>query len=109
MEILRVNVSDKENSLKYVLKIQDIEIGCGYIFNREINPIEIYIYEEYQSNGYGKILFKALLEIVKEQGVMGMIFELEEYQFRFINIISQSGALQIGRNDSKIKYLLKIQ
>ena len=100
--------SDKEDSYKYVLKVQDKQIGFGYIFNREINPIEIYIDKENQSNGYGKFLFNALIKEAKNKGLKGMIFELNENQYRFINIILQAGAVQIGKNKDKVKLMLKL-
>lgn len=108
MELLKSRNSDKENSVKYVLKEQDTDIGYGYIYSREVNPIEIYVYEKYQSNGYGKALFNFLLNELKQSGVKGAIFELDESQYRFKNIISQAGAFEIGRNLPKIKYVLKI-
>lgn len=108
MEIIKSDKSDKENSYKYVLKVQDKQIGFGYIFHREINPIEIYIDKEYQSNGYGKFLFNALVKEAKSQGLKGMIFELNENQYRFITIILQAGAAQISKNNDKVKLCLKL-
>lgn len=108
METIKSEKSDKENSYKYVLIVQDKQIGFGYIFNREINPIEIYIDKENQSNGYGKYLFNALLEEAKNQGVKGMIFEINENQYRFINIILQAGAMQFGKNKDIVKLVLKL-
>lgn len=108
MANIKSEKSDKENSYKYVLIVQDKQIGFGYIFKRETNPIEIYIDKEYQSNGYGKFLFNALAKEAKNQGLKGMIFELNENQYRFINIISQVGAVQIGKNKDKVKLILKL-
>lgn len=108
MENVQSEKSDKENSHKYVLKVQDKQIGFGYIFNREINPIEIYIDKEHQSNGYGKFLFNALVKEAKKQGIKGMIFELNETQYRFITIVLQAGAMQFGKNNDKVKLCLKL-
>ena len=108
MENIKSEKSDRENSYKYVLEVQDKQIGFGYIFNREINPIEIYIDKQYQSNGYGKFLFNELIKEAKNQGMEGMIFELNENQYRFINIILQAGAMQFGKNKDTVKFVLKL-
>ena len=108
MELIELKTSDKENSVKYLLKSNDNEIGYGYIFAKEINPIEIYIYENYQSNGYGKLLFNSLLNILKNKGLKGILFEIDESNYRFINIIGQAGAREFGRNSPIIKFVLKL-
>lgn len=108
MELIELEVSDKENSVKYNLISNGQEIAHGYIFNRDINPIEIFVEEKYQSNGYGKYLFNSLLKILKNNGEKGIIFQLDESNFKMINIIKGSGAVEIGKNISEIKFMLKI-
>ena len=107
MENLQIERCEQDTS-KYSLKLDGKEIGYGCIYVREINPIEIYIDEQYRSNGYGKYLFAQLLLIAKERGVVGMIFEVTEENYRFITIIGQAGAKQIGKNGAIIKFVLKI-
>lgn len=108
MELKELKISDKENSFKFVLIVNDKEVGFGYIFNREINPIEVYIEKEFQSNGYGKFLFNSLLSILKEKGLKGMLFKINESNYKFINIIQKAGAQIIGKQDLDIKFVLKI-
>ena len=108
MELVKLSTSDKDDSVKYVLKLNGKEIGHGYIFSREINPIEIYIEKDYQSNGCGKFLFSSLLNILKASGLKGIIFELDENCYKFINIIKQSGAIEVGRQLPKIKFIVKL-
>ena len=108
MELVELKVSDKENAIKYVLIVNDKEIGVGYIFSREINPIEIYIVEDYQSNGYGKFLFNSLLNILKSRNLKGIIFSIDKNNYRFINIIGQAGAIEFGRDGAKINFALKL-
>ena len=108
MELVELKVSDKENSVKYILKLDGLEIAHGYIFNREINPIEIYVERDYQSNGYGKLLFNSLLNILKKSGLKGLIFKLDENNFKIINIVKKFGAVEIGRELPEIKFLLKL-
>lgn len=107
MELVELKVSDKEKSVKYVLSIKDKEIGYGYIFNREVNPIEIYVDKNYQSNGYGKFLFNSLIKVLKGKNLKGIIFEVDAENYRFINIVKQAGALEVGRFPN-VKLALKL-
>ena len=108
MELKELSFSDKENSVKFVLMNSGEEVGYGYIFSREINPIEIYINEENQSSGYGKFLFNSLLNILREHGLKGVVFQLNESDYRFINIIRKAGAVEIGRQFSEMKFIIKL-
>ncbi|MBQ8425923.1 MAG: GNAT family N-acetyltransferase [Clostridia bacterium] len=108
MELIQLKISDKDNSIKYVLKLSGKEIGYAYIFSRENNPIEIYIDEDYQSNGYGKILFNSLLKILKSKGLKGCVFEIDESNYRFINILTNAGAMKVGSHLSMIKFIIKL-
>ena len=108
MKILQTKISDKEKSFKYELVLDDKVLGYGYIINRAINPIEVYIGQQYQSNGYGKVLFNGLLELLRQRHIKGTVFELKDEQYKFQNIILQAGAIQVSRNGSIVKYILKI-
>lgn len=108
MELIKSKTSDKENSVKYVLMDMNEEIGYGYIFDREINPIEIYINENFQSNGYGKFLFNSLLSILKKSNLKGLIFEINQSNYKFINIITQCGAIEFGRQLPNIRFVIKL-
>ncbi len=108
MKVVKTKISDKDNSVKYLFKVEDEEVGHGYIFNREVNPIEVYIDEQFQSNGYGKKLFKVLLKEIKDKGIKGIIFSISNEQQRFANIISQAGAVEVSRNGKITEYVLKI-
>ncbi len=108
MELLKLKISDKQNSVKYLLKKDGIEIGRGYVFNREINPIEIYIDEKYQSNGYGKFLFNGLINVLKKEKTPGALFELPQTNYKMINIISQAGGVQISNNNNNVKFIIKL-
>ena len=108
MELTKLKESDKQDSTKYLLKEGEKELGFGYLIHRVLNPIEIYIHENYRSNGYGKSLFKVLLAEAKKQEIEKMIFNVNSTQIRFKNIISQAGAIELGRYNNITKYLLKI-
>ena len=83
-------------------------MGYGYIFDREVNPIEIYVHEQYRSYGYGKYLFSQLVQIAQKQGVKGMLFEVAASNYRFVTILGQSGAQHLGQRDGIIKFVLKL-
>ena len=108
MKIKQQKVSEIQNSTKFVLEKNNEIIGRGYIIKREINPIEVYIVPEHQSNGYGKYLFAYLFNQTKNKGNKALFFELSEDQTRFRNIIVKHGALEVGKNGNKTKYVLKI-
>lgn len=108
MELVELKVSDKEKSVKYKLMSSGKEVAHGYIFSRETNPIEIYVEKDYQSNGYGKLLFNSLVNVLKKKGLKGLIFQLDESNFKIINIIKKYGAVEISRNMTEIKFLLKL-
>lgn len=108
MELIELKSSDKENSVKYLLVLEGKEIGSGYIFEREINPIEVYIAKEHQSNGYGKKLFNSLLKVLRGKGLKGVIFKINENNYRFINIIGKAGGVEIGRDFPEIKFVIKL-
>lgn len=107
MELVELKISDKENSVKYALMVNGKNVGSGYIFSRETNPIEIYIEENFRSNGYGKYLFNSLVKILKDRGVKGAIFESNKDNLRFINIIKQAGAKEISRQMPKVRFVIK--
>ena len=108
MENLQVARCDQSETVKYSLLLEGAEVGYGYVFDRDINPIEIYIYEQYRSNGYGKYLFSQLARIAKDRGVASMIFEVPESNYRFITIIGQLGAVRLGSDGFIVKFLLKL-
>ena len=109
MELLKCETSDIENTEKYILKDGEKEIGYGYIKGVEINPIEIFIYENERSNGYGKLLFSKLLEIIKEKEAKLLTFDLPEEQYRMIKIIAYSGGRYIYIKNGVRRYILPIK
>lgn len=109
MELLKCETSDIENTEKYILKDNDKELGYGYIISAEINPIEIFIYEKERSNGYGKLLFSKLLQILKEKGTKLLTFDLPEEQYRMINIVSSFGGRYISIKNGVKRYILPVK
>lgn len=108
MHIIKCIESDKENSTKYLLKKDDKEIGHGYIFSRLVNPIEIYINEKAQSNGYGKMLFTKLLQIIYDGGKTNLVFEIEIQNYKMNNILSSLGGRHVGTNNGKNRWVMPV-
>ena len=108
MQIIKCTNSDKPNTEKYIMKINNQEIGFGYLIETEINPIEIFINEDQRSNGYGKLLFAKLLQICKEKGLKVLFFELKNEDYRMIIIITSLGARHIGTNYGINKFVLPV-
>ena len=108
MHIIKYIESDKENSTKYLLTKDDKEIGCGYIFSRLVNPIEIYIKEEARSNGYGKMLFIKLLQIIHDSDRTNLMFEIEIQNHEMNNILSSLGGRHVGTNNGKNRWVMPV-
>lgn len=95
MEIVELKNLNIVNAKKYALMDGDKQIGYGYIKNCDINPIEIYVSEEYRSNGYGKFLFSKLVDIAERKGIVAFKFEIELSNYRMINIILNAGGKRL--------------
>lgn len=108
MQIYKCKESDKEKSEKYIFKDGEKEIGIGYFIENEINPIYIFINEEYRSNGYGKRLFLQMIKVAKDHGLKVLMFEIKNENYRIINIIASFGALNIGTSNGIQKWVLPI-
>ena len=88
LKILKLNVSDKENSDKYVLKFNEKEIGYSYIFQEaKNNNIYIFINQENRSNGFGSFLFGEMLKIIKSSKLSHLFFDIEKPNYSANNII----------------------
>ncbi len=109
MELLKCQKSDKENAEKYILKDGEKELGYGYIYNTNVNPVEIFVYEALRSNGYGKILFSKLIQILKEKGIKIIEFEIPEENYRMTNIISSFGGHYSSIKNGIRRYVFPIK
>ncbi len=73
-ELVRFLINEK-NSESYVLKKENSIIGYGKINKAEDNKIEIFILPEYRGNGYGKILFKNLIDKINNLDFISITFD----------------------------------
>lgn len=108
MQVYKCEKSDRENAEKYIFKDGEKELGYGYFMQTEINPIDIFIHEEFRSKGYGKELFLQMIKVAKDHGVKAMMFQIGIENYRIINIIASFGALNIGTSDGIQKWVLPI-
>ncbi len=95
---------------KYVLTDNKEVIGIGTINNNnDKNKINIMIDERYRGNGYGKILFQKISrEYINQYGIENLKFEISKYNTRFINILLQSGGIQIDNTNDVLLYVLPL-
>ena len=108
LKILKLNVSDKENSDKYVLKFNEKEIGYSYIFQEaKNNNIYIFINQENRSNGFGSFLFGEMLKIIKSSKLSHLFFDIEKPNYSANNIIAKFN-VQIFSEDDKRHWILKL-
>ena len=105
-----INITNIENIHKaYALENEKKIIGYGITTNNVNNKIEIYIKEEYRSNGYGKILFGKMLEELKKENYkeIKLVYSRDNYRIR--NIIEYYGGKQLYTNEKEESYILPIK
>ena len=108
LKIVKLNVSDKENSDKYVLKFNEKEIGYSYIFHEaKNNNIYIFINQDNRSNGFGSFLFGEMLKIIKSSKLSHLFFDIEKPNYSANNIIAKFNG-QILSEDDKKHWILKL-
>ena len=98
MQVTPCKQTDKPNATKYIVKTRATEIGYGYILQGKHNPIEVYIYKEYQSAGYGKKVFKKLLQIAKQNNPQIYEFTIPAQNYAFKSIVAQAGGKYLSTN-----------
>lgn len=105
---LKLNLNDNQKA--YFLKSEDEYIGFGTIlFNSSNNNIiYIFVQEKYRSKGYGALLFKSLIDILKRSNYNDLIFDLTKDQNHIKSIVSRFGAVQISNKNEIEKYILKL-
>lgn len=93
----------------YALKKDSKILGYGIINETKPNKIELSILEEYRSNGYGEILFKLLIEKLKEKNYKDIILTISKENIPMKNIIEAQSGLLISNNKDNIKYIIKLK
>lgn len=77
--------------------------------NAKINKIKVNVLEEYQGNGYGKYMFKRVLETYKTNyNEENLRFEVND-KSRFNEILSQCGSINIANNNGTLVYILPLK
>lgn len=103
------NMNIKEDSEVFALEKENTIIGYGIIDKKNINELEIFIKEEYRSNGYGKLLFAKMLEELKKQNYKEVKLAFSRNNYRIKSIIINFGGLQIHTNANEETYIVPIK
>lgn len=98
----------KDNSLVYILEKDHQIIGYGFLNNKKKNKIEILIKDEYQSNGYGKVLFEKMLEELKEIGDRDVKLTISKDNYKIKNIIKLFNGILLSNYNGKEEYLIPL-
>lgn len=100
--------NEKVDKYIYVNSDRDI-LGLITIDNsRECNKIKINVMDEFQGNGYGKIIFqKALDEYKMKYTDKNLRFEVND-ESRLNNILCEFGGVNIANNNGTLVYVLPL-
>jgi len=93
----------------YVLEKENNIMGYGFITKEEKNKIMISIKEEYQSNGYGKTLFKNMLNELTKIGYKEIKLTIPIENYRIKNIILQCNGLQLSTLNNEEMYVIPLE
>ena len=105
-----LNDINNEKIIKaYVLEKDKDILGYGIITNTDINKIQVFIKEEYRSNGYGKYLFGKMVEEIKKENYKDVNFVIKKENYRIKNIIVYFGALHLYTDKEEECYVLPIK
>lgn len=104
-----INIDIKNCNEVYYLKDNTNIIGIGLINLKKENIIDFYIKEKYQGNGYGKILFKNLLEKLKEYNLKEITLKIPKDNIKITKIVEDFQGLHISTNKNILEYVIPIQ
>jgi len=101
-------INDKTCIYAFCLKDNDIVLGYGKILNDKNNPLEVYVYEKYRSNGYGTKIFLYLIDVLKNAKYKDIILTINKENISMISIINKFRTIHLGTSKNIVKYLLII-
>ncbi|MFQ6752392.1 MAG: GNAT family N-acetyltransferase [Clostridia bacterium] len=106
---VKQQLSDKENSNKYLLKTELTELGYAYIFHgNSTNNVYFFIHPEHRSNGFGYLIFSHILKELKNITKYPHItLDIEKSNPHANNIIAKSGGLILS-DDTHTHWILKL-
>lgn len=109
-DVKDLNFENLDKKEVYAFKKDAVTIGISYINNidKNSNILWIYILAEYQSNGYGTLLFDEMLKILKEMGYKEFILNIDKANTRIINIIMKHKSLLLGTNGDMQRYVVDL-
>lgn len=100
-DISKIIIENKED-IKEVYEFikNDNKIGYGIIKNNNEDQLQIFIYEDYRSNGYGKLFFGKMLETIKQD------IRVKTNDNHMINIIDFYNGKELSRNKGMRVFLI---
>lgn len=91
----------------YILKKDEKTLGYSKIEILENNiDLFIFITEEERGNGYGKLLFKELLKIIKEKNINNFEISVPHNNLPLVRIIDSNKGIEVSRKEKVAKYII---
>lgn len=87
----------------YSYDLNNTIVGYAIIRKRQIDKLFITILEDFQNNGYGKSLFKGIIDKIEDS----VIFNVELENFKMQRIATENMAKEVGRNGKFIFYKIE--
>jgi len=102
---------DIENYDVYIFKFNDNVLGYGLIKKEknDINNIYLYILEEHRGYGYGNMLFKKLLEVLKNANFEEIMIDIDITNYRMINIVNKNNSIELTNINGIKRFLLNFK
>ena len=85
-------------------------IGYSLINKNGLNIDNFYIkiFNQYQGNGYGNLLFIETLNILKSRGFKDLTINIHLSNYKMINIILKNGGIEVTNLNGIKKFIIKL-
>ena len=88
----------------YDILLDNKKVGYINLISNPFNMIELFIEENYRSNGYGSNSFKLLLEDLKKDNINNLIITIQVDNIPMMRIINHYKSIIKNKNDKLITY-----
>ena len=100
-DISKINIDNKDDIKEvYELIKDDIKVGYCLLKNNTKEEVQIFINEEYRSNGYGKLFFGKILDMLNKD------VYLKTNNENMICIIKYYNGKELSRNKGIISFVI---
>lgn len=83
-------------------------IGVASINKNDDDKIYIMIKKELRGNGYGKELFSAIIQKLRERDYKETIVKFERNNIQMLKIVTSNGGKHVSTDKNIVKYLIPI-